>query len=158
VQLEGADSRRSGGRSWSWNDFDSNTRLRLGFFLASGCALRPLVWVRRSTRQNRSVPRLALRKKSPAASIASMANVRASTAVALVGDFRSCRSSLFKGLPFAATIFARHFPGSCSKAVISRPLYCIARPGCVFITGRKGELRLAPTLKKPGGFPFHFGP
>jgi hypothetical protein len=36
-------------------------------------------------------------------------------------------------------------------------LYCIARPGCVFITGRKGEQRLSATLKKLGGYPFHVG-
>jgi len=104
------------------------TRLRRGFFLESGYA-RPLVsTVRRRTRQNRSIPRSALRKNSPAASIASMANVRASTAVALVTDSSSCRSSPSKGLPFALTILARQFPGVCSNAVISRPLYSIARP------------------------------
>jgi hypothetical protein len=38
-----------------------DTRLRRNFFLASGCPLRALVsLVRRSTRQNRSVPRSAL--------------------------------------------------------------------------------------------------
>ena len=124
-------------------NFGPGTRLRRDFFLA-GCALRPLVsLLRRSTRQNRSVPRLALWKKSPAVSTASMANVRASTAVALVTGSSSFRSSRFKGLPFAATILARHFPGSCSNAVISSPLYCIARPRCVFITGRTPQ----PTLK-----------
>ena len=133
-------------------DFDSDTRLRLGFFLTAGCA-PGVSTVRRKTRQNRSTARSPLRKNSPAASTASMANARASTAVALVTDSSRCRSSPFNGLPFAATILARHFPGSCSKAVISSPLYCIARPGCVFITGRKGEQRLAATLKNLRGFP-----
>jgi hypothetical protein len=45
------------------------------------------------TRQNRSVSRLVFRKKRPAASTASMANVRASMAddeLALVADSNSC--------------------------------------------------------------------
>src|SRR5262249_58849631 len=81
------------------------------------------------TRQNRSVSRLVFRKKKPAASTASMANVRASTAddkLALVADSSSCCSLAFKGLPFALTMLARHFPGACSNAVIESPLYCIA--------------------------------
>jgi hypothetical protein len=45
-------------------------------------------------------------------------------------------------------MLARHFPGSCSNAVISSPLYCIAQPRCVFIAGRKGEQGLAAYLKK----------
>ena len=58
-----------------------------------------------------------------------MADVKASTAeakLALVTDSNNCRSLVFKGLPFALTILARHFPGPCSNAVISSPLYCIA--------------------------------
>src|SRR5262249_13786894 len=133
-------------------DFDSDTRRRRGFFLASGCPLLPLVpLIARKTRQKRSIPRSALRKKRPAASTASIANVRASTAdarLALGTSSRSFRSSPFKGLPFAATILAHHFPGCCSNAVISSPLYCIARPRCVFLAGRKGEQRLAANLKK----------
>ena len=63
-----------------------STRLRRGFFLESGYG-RPLVsTVRRRTRQNRSIPRSALRKNSPAASTASMAKVRVSTAVTPVTD------------------------------------------------------------------------
>ena len=105
-----------------------STCLRRGFFLESGYA-RPLVSLAlRSPRQNRSISRSALRKNSPAASTASMAKVRVSTAVTPVTDSSSCRSSPFKGLPFAAAILARHFPGVSSNAVISRPLYCIARP------------------------------
>src|SRR5215472_269448 len=99
-------------------DFDSDARLRRGFFLASGYALSLGSLVRRKTRQNRSVPRPALRKKRPAASTASIANVRASTAdarLALVASSRSFRSSPFKGLPFAAAILAHHFLGSRSK-------------------------------------------
>ena len=130
-------------------NFGSDTRLRRGFVLVSGSAPRsPVGLVRRRTRQNRSLRRLALRKKRPAASTASMANVRASAAVALVIDSSRCRSLPFKSLPLAATILARHFPGCCSKAVISSPLYCIARPRCVFIMGRKGEQRLAAISEK----------
>jgi hypothetical protein len=73
--------------------------------------------------------RLVAPKKRPAASTASMADVKASTAddkLALVTDSNSCRSLAFKRRPFAPTILARHFPGSCSNAVISSPLYCIA--------------------------------
>src|SRR6516162_6982362 len=84
-----------------------STRLRRGFFLESGYARLLVSLALRSPRQNRSIPRSALRKYGPAASTASMANVRASTAVAPVTDSsscRSCRSSSFKGLPFAATI------------------------------------------------------
>ena len=102
-----------------------STRLRRSFFLESGYA-RPLVSLAlRSPRQNRSIPWSPL---SPAASTASMANMRASTALAPVTDSSSCPSPPFKGLPFAATILVRHFPGVSSNAVISRPLYCIARP------------------------------
>jgi len=137
-------------------DFDSDTRLRRGFVLVSGSAPRsPVDLVRRRTRQNRSLRRSALRKKRPVASTASMANVRASAAVALVIDSSRCRSLPFKS--FAATILARHFPGCCSKAVISSPLYCIARPRCVFIMGRKGEQRLAAISEKLCGFPVHIG-
>jgi hypothetical protein len=32
------------------------------------------------------------------------------------------------GLPFALKILVRHFPGSFSNALISNPLYCMARP------------------------------
>ena len=130
--------------------FASDTRLRRGFFLARGRARWSLV-ARRSTRQNRSASRLILRKERPAASTACMADVRASTGderLALVRVSNSCRSSPFKGWRFAATILARHFPGSCSNAVISSPLYCIARPRCVLIAGRKGEQGLAAYLKK----------
>jgi hypothetical protein len=135
-------------------NFGSDTRLRRGFVLASGYAPRPLVaLVRRRIRQNRSIPRSALRKNSPAASTASMANVRASTAEALVTNSSICRSSPFKDLPFAATILACHFPGSCSKTVISSPLYCIARPPCVFITGRKGEQKAYSYLEETTRIP-----
>ena len=127
---------------------DSTPLLR-GFFLESGYA-RPVVSLAlRSPRQNRSISRSALRKNSPAASTASIANVRVSTAVTPVTDSSSCRSSPFKGLPFAAAILARHFPGVSSNAVISRPLYCIARPrhisaptrGFNFLWGRLMLLR-----------------
>src|SRR5262249_47915537 len=54
-----------------------STLLRRVFFLESGYA-RPLVSLAlRSPRQNRSIPWSALRKNSPAASTASMANMRA---------------------------------------------------------------------------------
>src|SRR6516225_3477970 len=105
-----------------------STCLRRGFFLESGYARLLVSLALRSPRQNRSIPLSALRKNSPAASTASMANMRASTALAPVTDSSSCRSPPFKGLPFAATILVRHFPGVSSNAVISRPLYCIARP------------------------------
>jgi hypothetical protein len=137
-------------RSLLSTTFGFDTRLRRGFFLARGCARWSPV-VRRSTRQSRSVFRLVLRKERPAASTASMAKVRASTAderLALVRVSNSWRSSPFKGWPFAPTMLARHFPGSCSNAVISSPLYCIAQPRCVFIAGRKGEQGLAAYLKK----------
>jgi hypothetical protein len=78
--------------------------------------------VRRSTRQNRSGLRLVFPKKRPAASIASMAKVNASTAddrLALVTDSSNCRSLVVKGLPFALTMLTRHFPGPCSNAVAS---------------------------------------
>ena len=113
-------------------------------------ALRPLVSLARRSRQNRCVLRLVLPKNRPAASTACMANVNASTAddrFALVTVSSSCRSLVFKGLPFALTILTRHFPGPCSNAVISGPLYCIACR-CVFSAGRKGEQRLAANLTK----------
>src|SRR5215467_4931805 len=72
--------------------------------------LRLLVSLARRSRQYRSGFRLVSRKKRPAASTASMANIKASTGddrLALITDSRSCRS-LFKGLPFVLTILARH--------------------------------------------------
>ena len=77
-----------------------STCLRRSFFLESGYARLLVSLALRSPRQNRSISRSALGKNSPAASTASMAKVRVSTAVTPVTDSSSCRSPSFKGLPF----------------------------------------------------------
>jgi hypothetical protein len=100
-------------RYWRWKSRPLGGRPQID------ADLRALI--RRMSVQNRSVSRLVFRKKRPAASTASMANVRASTAddeLALVADSSSCCSLAFKGLPFALTMLARQFPGACSNAVI----------------------------------------
>jgi hypothetical protein len=95
-----------------------------------------------------------LRKKRP--SIAFMTNIKASTAddgSALATCCCSFRLVAFEGLPFALKTLARHFPGSCSNALKSNPLYCIARPLRLH-RGRKGEQRLAAAnLAKPTRIP-----
>src|SRR6516165_3916719 len=98
--ISGSDARSARDRLYNQSSrrmkLDS-TRLRRSFFLESGYA-RPLVSLAlRSPRQNRSIPWSPL---SPAASTASMANMRASTALAPVTDSSSCPSPPFKGLPF----------------------------------------------------------
>jgi hypothetical protein len=73
--------------------------------------------------------RSVLREKRP--SIASMTNIEASTAddgSALATSSCSFRLVAFEGLPFALKILVRHFPRSCWNALISNPLYCMARP------------------------------
>ena len=53
-------------------------------------------------------------------------------------------------------MLARQFPGACSNAVISSPLYCIA-DRCVFTARRKGEQRLAANLTTTTQFLLHVG-
>jgi len=76
---------------------------------------------------------------SPRRSIASMANIKASTAEdgpALLTSSCSFWLMAFESLWFILLkILARHFPGSCSNALMLNPLYCMAGPGVCLHSG-----------------------
>jgi hypothetical protein len=77
-------------------------------------------------------------------SIASMANIKASAADDGSGPVTSScsfRLAVFESLPFVLKILARHFPGSYLNALMSNPLYCMARPGVCLHSGTHPSAR-----------------